>query len=360
MEGSLEGIQAALPLITESIGNFSGEAWFSSWAMTSNAGSESITCKLGTSGKGKKGGKKGGKDSFCEHSAKGGWKGGCAQGAVKGGAQARPGGPVLVDGPTVMKRTADEIDAAVAPVMPVDGAIVSPMCALFTMKFLFSEAEMQALCGADGSVLTNLQESTGTQITVTRKAYPGTNIVLGAVILGLGQILQDLGQLVNEETNVKEGDAQMKLLVPMQAAKAIIGVGGRNVKSVRELTGIFVHMDNTKVPPGGGDLSEQLLSMEGSLEGIQAALPLITESIGNFSGEAWFSSWAMTSNAGSESITCKLGTSGKGKKGGKKGGKESFCEHSAKGGWKGGCAQGAVKGGAQARPGGPVLVPPRR
>jgi len=271
-----------------------------------------------------------------------------------------------------MKRTADEIDAAVALGLPVDGAIVSPVAASFTMKFLFSEAEMQALCGAKGSVLTNLQESTGTHITVTRQTYPGTNlreanfkgsstdVVLGAVIIGLAQILQDLGQLVNEETNVKEGDAQIKLLVPMQAAKAIIGVGGRNVKSVRELTGIFIHVDNTKVPPGGGDLSEQLLSMEGSLEGIQAALPLITESIGNFSGEAWFSSWAMTSNAGSESITGKLGTNGKGKKGGKKGGKESLWEHSAKGGWKGGGAQGVVKGAAQARPGGPVLVPPRR
>jgi len=220
-----------------------------------------------------------------------------------------------------MKRSFDHVDQ--------DSSNKSGMA----MKFLFSTGEMQAAQGSGGSAIHNIEQLTGASITTNGLTYPGltfplqelkcsgssTEVVLGAIIHVLAQILQETGCLTNGEEDVLPGDARLKTVVPTKAAAGIIGRGGDNIKQMRAVTGLHIHLDKSPIPPNGGDIAEQLVTLSGNLAGIQSALPMLAEQVALYAPEPWFPAWAESSNAGTQLPGIELEVDGKGMKGGGKG-----------------------------------------
>jgi len=231
-----------------------------------------------------------------------------------------------------MKRSFDQLDQDFALIAGGGGAAAAlkPGGGRIAMKFLFSAREMEAV---DSTCLASIQQLTGAMIITNGADYPGTTpplkelnisggsseVVLGAVIHVLAQILQEQGALTNGEEAVLPSEGRLKTVVPIKAAAGIIGRGGENIKQMRKLTGLHIHLDKSEIPPGGGDLAEQLVALSGSLAGIQAALPLLAEQVALYTSEPWFTAWSASSNAGTNVSGIQLELNGKGMKGGGKG-----------------------------------------
>jgi len=232
-----------------------------------------------------------------------------------------------------MKRTFDQIDQDFALIAGNTAKVLQASAGQMAMKFLFSAQELSAASGTGGTGLAGIMQLTGATITTNGAIYPGTQpplqelnisggsteVVLGAVIHVLAQILQEIGSLTNGEDGVLPGDARLKTVVPIKAAAGIIGKGGENVKQMRSLTGLHIHLDKSEIPPGGGDLAEQLVVLSGNLAGIQAALPMLAEQVALYAAEPWFAGWFSNSNAGKVFPGIVLEMTGKGMKGGGKG-----------------------------------------
>lgn len=197
----------------------------------------------------------------------------------------------------------------------------------YAVKFLFSEAEMRAvvLHGAE------IQELSGATLSTTGEFYPATafqelNIsgpdaeaVLSAAIYTLTQIVKVEGALTNGEGSVPDGECRLRTVVPTKAAAGIIGKGGSNIAQMRATTQLHLHVDKTALPPDGGLLSEQIVSLSGPLVGLQTGLAMVLDHVHNMVGEHWFAAWALSSNVGLQFEGVALDLTGKGMRGGKGG-----------------------------------------
>lgn len=232
----------------------------------------------------------------------------------------------------------------------------------YAIKFLFSEAEMRAIVlnGAE------IQQMSGATLSTTGELYPATafqelNIsgpdgeaVLSAAIYTLTHIVQTEGALTSGEGSVPDGECRLRTIVPTKAAAGIIGKGGSNIAQIRAATQLYVHVDKTALPPDGGLLSEQIVSLSGSLSGLQNGLAMVLDHVHNMVGEHWFAAWALSSNVGMEFPGIALDLTGKGMRGGKgewggkgdggggspfggagggKGASGEACQHFARTGW---------------------------
>lgn len=226
----------------------------------------------------------------------------------------------------------------------------------YAIKFLFSEAEMRAvvLHGAD------IQQMSGATLSTTGEFYPATSFqelniagpdaeaVLSAAIYTLTHIVQIEGALTNGEGSVPDGECRLRTVVPTKAAAGIIGKGGSNIAQIRAATQLYVHVDKTAVPPDGGLLSEQIVSLSGPLAGLQHGLAMVLDHVHSMVGEHWFAAWALSTNVGMEIPGIALELTGKGMRGGKGegdagspfGGKGpslgvsgEVCKHFARSGW---------------------------
>lgn len=225
-----------------------------------------------------------------------------------------------------MKRGLDEYDpdregdtGASAKVRPGDGR--------FALKFLFSAMEMDTL----SAKLSEIQQETGALLTANNRYYPGTElqelsitgssteVVLAAILQAQTTILNDLGNLTNDEPEVPAEEGRLKAVVPTKAAASLIGKGGENIKSMRAQTGIHVHIESQSIPPGGGELAEQVVAFAGPLTGLQSAVPILADHVAVLTAESWFASWASSSNAGVEipGLWLEFSTKGHGKGKGK-------------------------------------------
>lgn len=289
--GSIHGLQSALPVIAEHVAQLVNEPWFSSWVASTNAGLVFEGLALEFSGKGK--GARAGKD----------WLGG-GTGA-----------------PLVPLAQAGEYQGG-------------QRHSLLAFKVLISEREASSIIGRGGATISEIQQETGTRLKLSGKGkcYPGTELqelramgetteaIMQALTRVLGQILEEIGSVSGGETGVEPGGARVKCLAPLGVATSIIGKGGENIRALRAQTGIHVHIDKAAVPPGGGDCSEQVVSLSGPMTGVHLALPTLAEHVASRSAEPWFLQWANTSNVGLHIPGLVLELSGKGQKGGGKSG----------------------------------------
>jgi len=173
---------------------------------------------------------------------------------------------------------------------------------------LVSPKEGGSIIGRAGSVTADIQQATGTKLHLSgrNEFYPGTALqevniqgdslksVLGAVMMVYEKLSEDTGTVTGGETDVEPGGARVKLVVPRLAATAVIGKGGSNIKSLRAQTGIHVHVE--EAPVGVNELAEQVVSLRGSLSGVQEAFPIIGEKVNALIEEPWFGTWAASSH----------------------------------------------------------------
>lgn len=204
------------------------------------------------------------------------------------------------------------------------------------MKLLVSEREANAILGRGAAGCYEIGNQTNTKLSLTDRntVYPGTQLqelsirgsesqqVIGALTLVMAKLSEETGRIMNDSREMPEGGASMKFIVPNAAAKAIIGRGGSNIKFIRDNTGLKVHVEETAIGPP--PVSEQVVSLFGTISGIQAALPNLFEKMESEAANmSWFTTWAFTSHAGTDSnaLVVPLGKGGKTRTSSKGGGR---------------------------------------
>jgi len=167
--------------------------------------------------------------------------------------------------------------------------------------------------GKGGTTVREIGQVTGTRMSLSSRDqyYPGTQLqeliikgsnqesVLSAIGHTLSKISELSGSVCGGEANVEPGGCRLKVIVPTLSAAAIIGPGGSTVKQMREQSHMHIHIEESTIPPGPPtELTEQVVSFSGPLEGIWIALPLMAEALGHFSNEPWFEAWSSNSHCG--------------------------------------------------------------
>eukprot|EP00931_Biecheleriopsis_adriatica_P003900 TRINITY_DN10564_c0_g1_i1.p1 TRINITY_DN10564_c0_g1~~TRINITY_DN10564_c0_g1_i1.p1 ORF type:complete len:979 (-),score=249.30 TRINITY_DN10564_c0_g1_i1:14-2950(-) len=254
--GPIPSIQIALQMMADILVPFSQEPWYAIWANTSNSGQEVPGLVLFQDGKGKD---KGGK------------------GKGKGSLGLGPGG----------------------------------LC----LKLLVTSGEASCVLGRGGTVVKEISQSTATRIQTSSRGtyFPGTQLqelrisgtsqdaVLSAIHQIMTQIAQQTGAISGGDHTAQAGSARMKVVVPYQAAANIIGPGGSHIQELQQRSGIYVYVEEHRIPPGNPtELSEQVVALDGTIEGAKIALALIAETVGRFAQEFWFEAWAQNSHCGME------------------------------------------------------------
>lgn len=158
--------------------------------------------------------------------------------------------------------------------------------------------------GSGGQVSKLISDSTGTKIHLSGKYeyYPGTQMqemcikgtsldgVSAAVMQVLAKLAEESGRITGGEWDIEEGGARVHFILPTMSAKAIIGRGGENIKSLRVSSGMKVHVEEIII--GAGELGEQVVSCSGPMQGLQVAAPYILEKVAEVSMQPWFTKWA--------------------------------------------------------------------
>lgn len=186
--------------------------------------------------------------------------------------------------------------------------------AQMTLKFLLSSAECSCVLGAGGATINAITQETQAKLHLSSQTelYPGTDLqemtvkgagadkVLLAAQYAYAQIANQFGAITAGDQTVSPGQAKIRVVVPSLVVKAIIGKGGENIKQLRSQLGMYVHCVEAAIPPGQGigTQTEQVVCMNGPVTCVSAALATISAFVTQAMPEPWFSSWAMTSNAG--------------------------------------------------------------
>eukprot|EP00933_Yihiella_yeosuensis_P008110 TRINITY_DN113421_c0_g1_i1.p1 TRINITY_DN113421_c0_g1~~TRINITY_DN113421_c0_g1_i1.p1 ORF type:complete len:402 (-),score=81.57 TRINITY_DN113421_c0_g1_i1:118-1164(-) len=197
------------------------------------------------------------------------------------------------------------------------------------LKMLVSSKEATILIGNGGATSKAIMEASGAKLHLSGKyeLYPGTQmqelclkgnsieIVANGVMQVLSRLAQDTGKILGGEWDVEEGGARIHFVVPSLAARNCIGKGGDNIKAMRVQSGMKVHVEEVTI--GVGDLSEQVISCAGPLQGATAVLPLILEKVQECVSMPWFSEWAYNVAAAGGEAAFQMKGKGKGKGKGK-------------------------------------------
>lgn len=182
-----------------------------------------------------------------------------------------------------------------------------------TLKFLVSPNEGSCVLGRGGAAIREIMASTGARLSLSNRNefYPGTQLqelkvqgpaveaVVNGCIGALSKMAEPTGAVTCGDTSVDPGTCRVKAVVPFAAAASIIGPGGVAVKKMRELSVMYVHIEETLIPPGPPtELSEQVVCLSGPIEGAYLALSMIGETVTQLVGEPWFDAWAANSHCG--------------------------------------------------------------
>lgn len=172
------------------------------------------------------------------------------------------------------------------------------------IKMLISPREAVQVLGAGGQTSKLISDATGTKIHLSGKYeyYPGTQMqemcikgpsyeaVCAAVMQILSKLAEETGRITGGEWDIEEGGARVHFVLPTMSAKAIIGRGGENIKSLRVTSGMKVHVEEIII--GAGELGEQVVSCSGPMPGLQVAAPYILEKVAEVAMQPWFTKWA--------------------------------------------------------------------
>lgn len=164
------------------------------------------------------------------------------------------------------------------------------------LKFLAPEALAAAIIGKGGAAIAAMRQSCQAKITLTEygEVYPQTDGRVVTVQANTEEALNDLSkQIVAKVVEAAGGEEELKLrvLVPRSAVGGFIGKGGANIKQLREATGAKI---STGDPTGAGPGAEQLASMQGTAEALEAVLIEVNKQVQSLNGEPWFAAWAST------------------------------------------------------------------
>merc|ERR1711865_766730 len=183
--------------------------------------------------------------------------------------------------------------------------------------------------GVDGSVIGELMANTSTNMSISEGWYPGSEscgglkelcivaanaeILLAALLQALDRIMTVMGRVCCGESPAADGGATLKLVIPAKAAAAVIGIGGAQVKQLRQQCAVRLSVDTNYIPCAG-EAAEQALLLSGGFAGVNEALQTILALVSEVSSEHWFEHWASSTNAGTHIPGLKLFSSdGKGK-----------------------------------------------
>eukprot|EP00746_Dinoflagellata_sp_MGD_P142502 gnl/MRDRNA2_/MRDRNA2_75461_c0_seq1.p1 gnl/MRDRNA2_/MRDRNA2_75461_c0~~gnl/MRDRNA2_/MRDRNA2_75461_c0_seq1.p1 ORF type:complete len:778 (+),score=154.55 gnl/MRDRNA2_/MRDRNA2_75461_c0_seq1:108-2336(+) len=188
-----------------------------------------------------------------------------------------------------------------------------PVAVALTLKFLLSSAESATVLGKGGNTIKAIAQETASKITLSGKneLYPGTMLqemkmsgkdaerTLQAAQYAYAEIAKHFGAINAGEESVQPGHARMRIVVPSRVIKSIIGKGGENIKQMRSELGMFLHVDDTPIPPGPiSHTTEQVICLNGPLEGVSGSLAAISSFIAACSSEPWFDTWSKNSHCG--------------------------------------------------------------
>merc|ERR1719428_2830746 len=148
--------------------------------------------------------------------------------------------------------------------MPRMGDVPPTSVNKLTLKFLLSQAESATVIGKFGNTMKAIAQETSSKITLSGKneLYPGTmlqemkiggpdaNSVLQAAQYAYAEIAKNFGAITAGDEAVQPGQAKMRIIVPSMVINSIIGKGGENIKQMRSELGMFLHVDETPIPPG--------------------------------------------------------------------------------------------------------------
>lgn len=177
------------------------------------------------------------------------------------------------------------------------------------LKFLAPEALAAAIIGKGGAAIAAMRQSCQAKITLTEygEVYPQTDGRVVTVQANTEEALNDLSkQIVAKVVEAAGAEEELKLrvLVPRSAVGGFIGKGGANIKQLREATGAKI---STGDPTGSGPGSEQLVSMQGTAEGLESVLVEVNKQVQSLNSEPWFAQWASTTvQVGQTNLTGNL------------------------------------------------------
>lgn len=171
------------------------------------------------------------------------------------------------------------------------------------LKFLTPETLASAIIGKEGKVIAGMRTSCNAKLGLSEHGnfYPSTDCrVLTAqtnepeslTMLGQ-QIIAKVAELAKAAAEAEE-ELTLKVLVPRAAGGGIIGKGGTSIKELRESSGAKISIGEAI---GFGPGAEQVVSLNGSTDALEAALKEINTQVQGLNGESWFQQWATTSNA---------------------------------------------------------------
>jgi len=314
LSGTLKEVQSALPVMAAPVASLASEGWFKRWAASSNCGLSVPGLRLALDGQGI--GRNGARVSRWDEGAA--ETGSTAPGAGTSLAICNSAAGVAVPAPLHETLHASlyaplQAPAAVTGIaadVPLDAMALAGTGAYgpMSLKLLISADEAVALRLGGGAVLAVIRQATGAEFRLSGEdeVYPGTSlqqvIILGPTADATVAAAVEMYNKIIETTGlsqVESGSARLKIIVPSRATAAVIGPGGQVVSQLRSHTQMHVHVEATPVPPGPlTEVSEQVVSFDGPLPGVPAALMLMLGILSQFALEAWYAMWAANSFSG--------------------------------------------------------------
>ncbi|CAI5491801.1 unnamed protein product [Closterium sp. Naga37s-1] len=152
-----------------------------------------------------------------------------------------------------------------------------------TLRFLVSNSDAGSIIGKGGVVISEFQTQSGAKIVLSRarEYFPNTTdriiLLSGSVSAILTALHLILSKLADEprrnEPGAREGDADLRIVVPNRVCGAIIGKGGATIRSFVEDSQATIKLSpQDAVGPG---FAERVITIGGSLEQKLRAVALL-------------------------------------------------------------------------------------
>lgn len=224
-----------------------------------------------------------------------------------------------------MKRPATPVwGGAAAPKRPNSSPTLAN--APHVLKVLISEAAASELIGKGGSIIREIQASTGARIHISNKGefYPGSALQEANVQAPNGEahyaaLQQIFSRALEADGLQSEREVSTAVVAPRAAASTVIGKGGGTIKQIRSTTGAWIHVEDGMI--GHGDTAEQVITLSGPVASVHEALVQVDGVVNEAREEPFFHEWAAVSHCSAHAEapvrTGKGGPSTKGRTEGK-------------------------------------------
>lgn len=180
----------------------------------------------------------------------------------------------------------------------------------FAFKVLGPDSLVSSVLGTKGAGIQDLQNQTNTKISISSREdkFPGTvnrlilirghdqnavDCVLQNIVIQVKELVVT-GAIKTDEDKIEmssaKGDLKLRIVMPKAATSAMIGPKGATISRIRDTTQCRIRVEDAKI--GTGELAEQIVSLLGSAESIQACLSQLNQLVQELSQETYFQHWA--------------------------------------------------------------------